>query len=216
MFYHGGYNSAETHKYLRAFLILESFTPGYGYAGIKDPVSPRFIAHEIKNLDSFKVSTPDGSPVPLGFPAEGTNIVKRASVAAYHGRAPGGPEGFFHTLMPRDEKAPFHSEPNLKGAEYPFQSSKDRTKWAEFPVDTENFLFYGGEIDINLSWGGVPLQTFKVKFPDSGVTWPFPREDKEFCHYNDDGGFWKAVDDRAVAEQTAVPLLKFVTISTHA
>ncbi len=108
------------YRQLRAFLLLSTFNPMFGYAPMATPsapaggtttgttasIEPR-ISFEVTGLDQFKISTGVRSRprFRLVFPTTDANgckpntIVYQPSGSAWNGRNMGGFEGFMHTLL---------------------------------------------------------------------------------------------------------------------
>lgn len=93
-------------RQLRAFLLLSTFNPMFGYAPLANPTNgePK-VSIEITGLENLKVSWQGQPQISLGFPAMAPDnnplatTVYIPSGAHWSGRNMGGYEGFMHTLM---------------------------------------------------------------------------------------------------------------------
>ncbi len=93
------------YRQMRAFLLLSTFNPMFGYSPMENPATGEYrITYEVKGLDQFRV-TVGGVPYPLNFPSANyrnktlNNRVDVSPGAVYTGRNMGGYEGFIHTLF---------------------------------------------------------------------------------------------------------------------
>ncbi len=179
---------------VRAFLILETFNPMQGYAGVRNAAdSPKrpgqkvgcdvqdnnLYIHEITGLDAFKIqSSSMSAPVPLGFPRRARNRLYYAS-AGWHSRNWGGYEGFSHTFWKKAAFAPgttaFPSEEY-----YPFQTD---APGVAIPAGDQTLSFSGGKLNLDVFFGNRYGRKIVLDFPSA--TWPVPTDDI----WLDEGGF---------------------------
>ena len=179
---------------VRAFLVLETFNPMQGYAGVRNPAdSPKrpgqsvgvdiqdnnLYIHELRGLDQFQLQSPSmKEPVSFNFPRRARNRLYYAS-AGWHSRNWGGYEGFSHTLYKKASYTPsgvtFPSEEY-----YPFQSD---APGIAIPAEDQTVNFKGGEVNLDVFFGNRFGRKIVLDFPDA--TWPVPTDDI----WLDEGGF---------------------------
>ena len=179
---------------VRAFLILETFNPMQGYAGVRNAAdSPKragakvgcdiednnLYIHELTGLDALKIqSSSMEAPVSLGFPRRARNRLYYAS-AGWHSRTWGGYEGFSHTFWKKAALAPgsatFPSEEY-----YPFQTN---APGVAIPAADKTLSFSGGRVNLDVYFGNRYGRKIALDFP--AATWPVPSDDI----WSDEGGF---------------------------
>lgn len=164
-------NKADKTKKMRAFLMLQPFTPVVGMP----PYTPN-VRYRIKGLDKWKA---DGKP--LGFPA---NAVNRSWVPA------GVSYDYGHSTAYTSLHAQFYKSGKTPKTVSAGGASADETDSFPFvsqEVDvsaSDQFQFTGGPITVEIHLGAGPpgqlddttlVQTATLNFPTPTGKWPVPR-----------------------------------------